>query len=282
MRVTVSTVFISARGFLFGTVFALHSSHCLLRTAFFAACGLLLAQFHTSFFSGFFHIYTCIYIRDCTVTAQPLRQPLHSLPLITAQPLLCDCLLCRHNFACFFFLFFFFFFRVHFSQFLLHYFIHLDEELLAKFPATNPLQHFYQISPHLTLCIWSSHFSPTKFLSIVKKRRGRYHPSLSTYICSHCLPRSSPLSRYQVRPSSLVPDSFTFLFNKLMPHSFSLAMPSISFRRTVTRLWTGVSWGTARVVFLLFGQEARFEQERKTKTKRRRVMRRRPGLPAAL
>lgn len=38
-------------------------------------------------------------------------------------------------------------------------------------------------------------------------------------------PSSSPLSRYQVLPSSFVPDSLTFSFNKLIPQSFSFAIP---------------------------------------------------------
>ena len=99
-------------------------------------------------------------------------------------------------------------------------------------------------------------------------------------------PRSSPLSRNQVLPSSLVPVSLTFSFNKLMPISFSFAMPVstqanhsancsknnslwtqrktqskqreiTSLRRRISRLWTGVSRRTSRIKLLLFRTKPR-------------------------
>lgn len=75
--------------------------------------------------------------------------------------------------------------------------IRLGAELLSTFPTKSHPQHSSQISQHLALCIQSSHFSPTKSLSIQWNHHGSVHPSWPSGngTRSHRDPRHSPCTR---------------------------------------------------------------------------------------
>lgn len=75
----------------------------------------------------------------------------------------------------------------HFSLFLQDCSIHLGTEPLSIFPTKNHLQHSSQISPHLVPYIQSSHFSPTKSLSIQWNHHGSVLPFLPSGTGAHSL-----------------------------------------------------------------------------------------------